>query len=360
MENKLKREILNLTKKLIEFRTTADRPEELEKCADFIQNYLAHSSLKIRRYQKNKRPSLLVTLQGTPTPALLLNGHFDVVPAPDNLFTAKIKNNRLFGRGALDMKSQMAAMMVLVEQLAQRSPHLLVGLMLVGDEEIGGRDGTGYLLEKMNLKPEFVLAGEPTELKVGNKAKGVLRVKLVSKGKSAHAAKLWEGENAILSMVKNLANFQNVFPPPQKPTSLTTFNLSIIEGGDTLNKVPDRCKATFDIRYAPSDNPKKIVEKIQLLCSTTAVEMLTTEPAAFCTPNNEFVRKLQNAIKKITGKSGKLITKEAASDVRHFTARGIPGVVFGPSGGGTHADNEWVDLPSLFTFYRILEEFSYQ
>lgn len=229
--------------------------------------------------------------------------------------------------------------------------------MLTGDEEVGGFNGTKHLMEKTKMRPQFVISAEPTRLKIGNTAKGIIRLKLTARGKSAHAAKPWEGSNAINKMVAGLSKLSAAFPSPEKSTPATTCSISTISGGDAVNKVPESCQANLDIRYAPDDPPDKIIREIKSKCRGIDAKSLSVEPAASCAPDNKFVASLLNSIKKTTGKTGELITKEAASDVRFFTAVGIPGVVFGPGGGGSHSANEWVDLNSLFIFYEILEDF---
>jgi succinyl-diaminopimelate desuccinylase len=255
------------------------------------------------------------------------------------------------------MKSQVAVMLVLTKQLAQEKPLPPVGLLLTSDEEIGGFDGTNYLIKKLKLKPKFVLAGEPTWLKIGQAAKGIIRLKLTAQGQSAHAAKPWEGKNAIVALVRALTKIERVFPTPGQPTAQTTVSITTIRGGEATNQIPAQSEARLDIRYTPTKIPAKIIAKIRKLVFPVKVVVENVEPAAFCEPTSTFITNLSKAVEEVTGKKDQLIAKEAASDVRFFTARGIPGVVFGPGGGGSHAEREFVSLGSLFTFYQILENF---
>lgn len=357
LDDSAKKEITGLAGKLIAFETTAEEPKELARCAAFIEKYFKDAGLYIERFEKNNCPSLLVTpLKGTKV-RVLLNGHFDVVPGSDNLSKAKVIGGKLTGRGALDMKSQVAAMMVLMKQFAQENSGLPLGLLLVSDEETGGFNGSKYLVSEAKLKPEFVIAGEPTGLKIGNEAKGILQLSLTTRGKSAHSAKLWEGINAINSMVNGLASFLKDNPVPEPDSFTTTFNLAKVNGGDAINKVPDCCEATLDIRYIPSDPPELIIADLKNKYPGFEIGATETEPAAYCSPNNEFVRELEKTITEVTGQKAGFIKKGAASDVRHFNTAGIPGVVFGPHGEGSHSENEWVDLNSLFTFYEVLANF---
>lgn len=358
LEGSVEKQIINLAEKLIGFKTTAEEPKELARCADFIEEYFRDTGFYIERFEKNNCPSLLVTPRKGTKIGILLNGHFDVVPGSDQLFTAKIIGGKLTGRGALDMKSQVAAMMVLMKRLFQKSCDTPIGLLLVGDEELGGFNGCKYLVEEIKLKPAFVISGEPTGLKIGNGAKGILRLTLTTRGKSAHSATLWKGTNAISLMVGGLYSFLKDNPVPEPESFTTTFNLATVNGGDAVNKVPDRCEARLDIRYVPADLPERIIESLKNKYPGFEVVATETEPAAYCSPTNNFIRRLKQIITEVTRQKAEFIKKAAASDVRHFNAAGIPGVVFGPHGEGSHSENEWVDLNSLFAFYEVLANFT--
>lgn len=361
MGDKTLKEIVDLTSKLISFQTTGDRPRELERCVNFIEGFFQETDLIVKRFGKSGKPSLVINFEKTKVPKVFLNGHIDVVPGEDSQFEPRVSGGRLFGRGTCDMKGQVAAFAVLMRNLSLSGKRRSLGLMVVSDEEIGGFNGSLYLL-KRGYKPKFLLSGEPTDLKIGNQAKGIMWLKLVAKGKSGHSARPWEGENAVLKITKAVQKINRHYPAPLKEVWKTTVNLAVIKGGDIPNKIPDQAGAILDIRYIPEDDPKRLLEDLKKLCPEvtfkSALKNNLFEPAAFTPRDNSYILKLKKAIEEVTSYKAEFVNKHAASDVRHFTAADIPAVVFGPNVTGSHTEEEWVDLGSLERFYRVLYKFA--
>jgi len=352
-----KEKIVETANELIRFRTTADRPGELKACADYIESFFAGTGLAVHRFEWEEKPSLVIAMGGDlKGQEVMLNGHFDVVPADDDAqFTPVVKGDRLYGRGASDMKGSVAAMMVLMKALWEKGSRKPLALMLNGDEEIGGYNGAKRFVE-MGYKPGFFLAGEPTGNRIGYAARGILRVKVCFRGRSAHGARPWEGENAVLACIDSLSSVRFLFDS-QRPRQMevTSFTPTIIRGGDVINRVPEKCCVSFDIRYVPEDKPEVILSQLQEAFAPADIEVIMQENPAYCPPDNPWITKLKEIVADVTGVAGELIVKYEGSDARFFAAAGVPAIVFGPSGDGWHGAEEWISLRQLFEFYRILE-----
>ncbi|MBU1201104.1 MAG: M20/M25/M40 family metallo-hydrolase [Nanoarchaeota archaeon] len=344
-----KEELVKTTKELIAIESCTSDKDKIVQALEYVKTFFSKTNFIIKEFEFKGVKSLLVTLKSE-NPALLLHGHIDVVPAPKELFKPIVKDGKIFGRGAIDMKSGLAVLMHVIRDLSTENKKVDVGLLITTDEEIGGYNSTGELSEI--LKPKFVLSAEPTNLLIGNNAKGVLQLELSVTGKSAHAAYPWEGENAILKMVDMIAKIKELFP--KKGDYYTTINFSKINAGDVLNKVPDQCTACVDIRFVPEEDPKKIIKNIESL--GLLVKVITTSNSSTCDKNNAFVKKLQKSLKKNKLKTD-FIKKHGASDIRHFTKKGVPGVTFGPTGKGMHAPDESVEIESLDNLYKVIKDF---
>ena len=355
-----KKEIIALTKQLVSYRTTYTRPKDFKRCVAFLRSYFKGLPVRITSFDSNGVPSLLILPKKINKPKLLLNGHFDVVEGNNPQFRAVVKGNKLIGRGSVDMKSQVAAMMVLIKEALRIDPNASVGLMLVGDEELGGNNGTKYLLSK-GVAADFVIAGEPSDLRIASEAKGIMNIELQALGKSAHSARPWQGNNAIVKLTHSIKKITDRYPIPseEKNADTTSYSVTLVSGGEVLNKIPASARASLNIRYIPKESPRSIVANLKKIMGPgIRIKILSIDPAAFCHKKNRDLQRLAEVITKVTKKKARIVRKAAGSDVRHFTAAGIPGVVFGPSGGGSaHSDHEWVDLKSLFQFYEILERF---
>ena len=144
----------------------------------------------------------LVARVGSGPVRLIFNGHLDVVPGHPEQFTPRIDGGRLFGRGAYDMKAALAAMMLAVADLTGPLAGAQVELIVVPDEERAepGENCT-QMLVRDGLRADFVVCGEPTDMRVGVQAKGVLMLRVDVPGTAAHGSTPWLGDNAVLRAI---------------------------------------------------------------------------------------------------------------------------------------------------------------
>lgn len=352
----MEKQIVDLAKKLIAVPSVSGNIRQSEKVLRIAEREL--KGFKIRRFTKNKIPSLFVYTgkKATDTHKLILNLHLDVVPADKKQFNPKITGNRLFGRGSKDMKASAAVNILLFKELARDLPYP-IALQIVTDEEIGGRCGTGYQLEK-GINAEFALTGEYSGLMIDRKAKGILRIKLTARGKTSHAAYPWEGDNAVLSILKAIRKIHSIYPVPRKRGWKTTATLTDISTENVAhNKVPHHAEAIFDIRYVPRDEERIISLIEHKLPENVTMEILRFDNPVFTNEKDPFIKTLKSSIQIVTGEKAKKVNLHGSSDLRFYHAKGIPSAGFGPKGENQHADNEWVNIKSLMVQYEILKDF---
>jgi succinyl-diaminopimelate desuccinylase len=254
------------------------------------------------------------------------------------------------------MKGGAAVMIFLFKELADSLPYPL-GLQLTTDEEIGGNDGAGYQVQK-GIRGDFIITGENTNLYIRNTAKGRMLVKVTTTGKSAHAAYLWYGENAIIKMHHILARIHATYPTPSSETEKSTITISRIETDNTTyNKVPDHCALYLDIRYISTEK-KHIIEALQTcLEKEGTLEIMSEKISPNTSPQNPYILALQKQATLVLKKSLPLKMAHGASDLTHYQSVGSEGIEFGPIGANAHADDEWVDIQSLEQYYQILKAF---
>jgi succinyl-diaminopimelate desuccinylase len=353
------KEIIELTKKMVEFESTDGNYFEQKKCAEFIKNYLSqHGYVKV--IEHNKVFSIIATYKPTKTPELFITGHFDVVPAEKEQFKPKIKGNNLYGRGALDMKIGLAISMVLFKEFAKQKPDF--GLIFTSDEEIGGANGIGYIVTQ-GYKPKFALSPEsyngnnPKDINIIVKEKGVTWLRLISYGKSAHASRLWEGENAIEKAIDAFIRFKKNFSETTKNNRWkTTMNLSIIKGGNAQNQVPDKVELWVDIRRTEDLSDKYIIKQAKK--EFDEVDVIESEPMLMNDSNNQYIQALKKASEKVCDGKVFLVDYPGASDVRYFNSElGVPAVDFGTIGDNIHGPNEYANLYTAEKIYQALKIF---
>lgn len=354
-------EIIQLTKKLVSFKTVENNKSEMQACADYILQYLKSDHIHLKHHIQNGEHSIYASTKDTKTPSVLLVAHFDVVPAPDDLFVAKIKDNKLIGRGVLDNKGPLAIMMVLLKELSKRENPPSIAIATTGDEEIGGFNGIQYLLEHQNIKPDFTIILDSGYLnEYVNKEKGLLFLRLKAKGKSSHGSRPWEGDNAIERLLKLINKIKPMFTPTRQDHWEKTLNLSMLQAGDAINKVPRSAMAKLDIRYTENEDPNKILSEIKQYAEEIGCIEVETEafaPTFLTDPNHFLVKALLDISEQITNQEPIIKHNFGASDARHFTQKNLPCIQTYPAGGAHHSDHEYLELNKITQFYEILKTF---
>lgn len=346
-------EIVELTKRLIEFRTVHSKPEEIDRCADFIEAYLKRLNVVFHRLNHETTPSLYVLPAEDFAPVLLMS-HFDVVEGADHLFKPSITDGKLYGRGAIDDKYAVALSLVLLKQKLQNGTvpqsDLTFGILLTGDEEAGGENGAQRVLSK--IRTDFCIALDGGSVnEVITKEKGILQLRLISKGKSAHGARPWLGENAIETLIQDCRVISGFFTDKQPNNWHRTLNLSRIEAGKSFNQVPDHAEAVFDIRYTENDDIDDLLDQMQSAIRGR-IEIHRREPL--------FTAKPSPYIDLLTGSNPglRLGEEHGSSDARYLSLNNINGIVWGADGDlSHHSDQEHIRIESISRLYNKLDRF---
>ena len=345
-----------LTERLIGYDTSS--PDGIRKAAGFVKGWLESRDLVVEELDVRGMP-LLAALAGSSTgPRVVLHGHLDVVPGHEEQFHPRVEDDRLYGRGAYDMKGALAAMMGALQELRDAADVGVV-LAIVPDEESEEEVDRGTdVLIRNGFTGNFAITGEPTDLHIGVQAKGVLALRLQVGGLAAHGSTPWLGDNAIL---KALDVFRAIETLPFARESSDLFdrpsiNLGRILGGDALNKVPDSCVIDVDIRYLPGQDPREIRGQIADLDSVSVVSQFHRMPA-IVERNNPFVTVLGECAGKLLETETISVGRDGASDAICFLEAGVPAVEFGPLGAGHHGPSEWVSLSSLASYRQALVDF---
>ena len=299
---------------------------------------------------------------------LVLAGHTDVVPTGplaawhSDPFVPSHRDGRLYGRGAADMKSSVAAMVVAAETFVAAHPAHAGSLafLLTSDEEGPAVDGSVQVVEwlrEQGIAPDCCIVGEPTSVQqlgdmIKNGRRGTLSGRLTVKGVQGHIAYPHLAKNPIHALAPALAELAacewdrgNAYFPP------TSWQVSNIHAGTGAgNVIPGECVVDFNFRFCTESTPQSLRERVHALLERHGVEFdlawtLGGEP--FLTPPGDLSRALEAAIRERTGITPVLSTTGGTSDGR-FIARICPQVVeFGPVNATIHKVDECIDVASL-------------
>lgn len=368
MKRRNNTEIIDLTKKLITFQTVTKNQREINKCLDFISEYLKEFPKKI--YESNGFKSLVISNidfnKNKKNFDLILHGHIDVVPPNQkNQFIPYEKDEKIYGRGALDMKGGVACIISLMKNLKEKKFYnKKILLLITSDEEIGGQNGTEFLLKRINFSGKFFITAEgEKDYFLKYQQKGVLMLKINAFGKGEHSAYTWVGKNAIEILIDGFNKIKKLFPKKKdKNHWYTTVNLGMISGGEAINSIPDYAEAKIDIRFCqPYLNAEQVLKKIRSIFNKKKeifFEILYKTDMMFVDKKNKYLKLLNKIAKETLNLKKDLFFKNhGTNDARFASQVGIPSVGFGPVGNNYHAQQEFVYISSLFSYNNILEQF---
>ena len=319
------------------------------------------------------RPNVIARLEGRSRKGgILFQTHMDTVHAGGmsvDPFRAAVRDGRLYGRGAVDAKAQLAVMMEALRLLAgPQRPECDVTFVAAVDEEYNYR-GVSHMI-RSGLRADGGVVGEPTALRVVRACKGCVRWETHILGRAAHSSRPHEGENAIAVAADFLGYLRSEVEPELRarvhplvgPPTLTP---TMISGGAGPNIVPDRCVVVFDRRVPPHETPEAALAEfeaaVQRYCSRTGARIEVRPPFTRDIPmevpeSERIVSIARRATEKILGYDS-AIGVTFSCDATKMTEAGIPTVVFGPGDiAQAHAADEHVEIKQLGAAVRVLVE----
>lgn len=355
----MKEDLRDLLSALVRFQSLAQREDELDGVIAFAEEYLDSPNLIKHHYKVSGKPSVIYTFEETKRPKVIFAGHLDVVDAEPEQFEPRLDGDKLWGRGALDMKGSCAVLLHLFKNLAATGRKYPVGLMLTTDEEIGSAYGVKHLVLNEGWSADFAVipdGGEGFEMII--EEKGAVHAKYRATGKAAHGSRTWEGDNALDKLIAVYNDLRAKFPkePCGDPEHWhNTLNIGKISGGKKVNIVADDGVMELDIRFVAPYNVEKMLHEIRAVTDRYGVTLETesTGEVMYTPPDNPHIAGFRKTVKEVIGREPKLAKEHGATDGRFFAEKGVPVVIIYPQGAGLHTREEWVDLPSLVTLYRI-------
>jgi succinyl-diaminopimelate desuccinylase len=364
---------LELAKQLIARRSVT--PDDAG-CLDLLSGHLEALGFRCERTHSNGVDNLWAR-RGTQAPLVCLAGHTDVVPTgpldhwESDPFTPTIRDGALYGRGAADMKSSLAAFVDAIARFVARNPDHpgSIAVLFTSDEEGPATDGTVRVVETLaqrGERPDYCIVGEPTSVnRVGdmikNGRRGSLSGVLTVKGVQGHVAYPHLAKNpvhevaaAIAEMAKTEWDRGNEYFPP------TTWQISNFHAGTGANNViPGSAEVTFNFRFSTASTTESLETRVHNILDRHGVPYdleWRYDGRPYLTKKGDLVAAVARAIKQVTGIETELSTTGGTSDGR-FIADICPQVVeCGPVNATIHKINERIGLEELEHLPRIYEQ----
>ena len=361
MKDDLSRRLVELTRDLVLIPTSSSRPDDIERCVEFIKNHLEETEgVTIRTYYSNGIPSITAFPKNNLNPDVVLCAHLDVVSLPEGThYRSYLENGRIYGPGAADMKGALSILLEIFRDIHARVPDASLGFIVTSDEERGGEYGVKFLLEEKGVRCGVAIipdAGSLNEITV--EEKGILHLVVRCYGSAGHACRPWLVDNPLDRLTDRLGKLKAFFYEMKKEGDdhwYPTFTVTIIRTkNEAFNRVPDHAEAICDVRFTPPYTTEKMIEILkEKLDEDMELEVLVSAEASHFSPDPLFI----SVTEEITGKSVRLCKAHGASDARFFTALDIPVIISRPVLGNIHSEKEWIDIESMSTLYHIYERY---
>lgn len=351
--------VIDHLKSLVEIYPETNDQEAVKRALDYCRVIIdktdAFRDTKI--HDHNGFYCLTASTTGSKTPKLLLQGHIDVVRALSKPQLQQ-SDSSLSGRGVYDMLFAIACYMAFIEANTSLLSSLDVGLMLTGEEEIGGFKGVGKLVEegyggRVVFLPD---AGENFgDLSI--ECKGAYNFDLVASGVAHHGSRPWEGDGAGNKLVHMIHELMSYFDHSNRDNS--TITVTRFDGGGAINRGPSKACAHIDIRTKNAEDLKIIRQHIDKICDKYGgrIENVIEANSLKVNINDPAIQDFVAIYQKYHNQPITYSKAHGGSDARFFAAKGMPVIMIRPDGSGAHSDEETLDLASLGKFYELLEEF---
>ena len=359
----------SLTRTLLRF-DTVNPPGRERDCARHAGALLEEWGFKVEYHEyADARTSVIARAGGADAkPPLCLTGHLDVVPLgtrkwSKDPFDGETDGDRLYGRGASDMKAGIAAMLIAARAFGRKldgTPGIV--LVLTAAEE-GGCIGSQHLAKLPQLmgRAGAIVVGEPTSNYPLVGHKGSIKFHAAFRGVSAHGSMPQLGVNAIYKAARAIAKLEafDFGVPPHPVMGAPTLNVGTAEGGSGVNLVPDAARIGIDIRTVPGMDHAGLLARLQSLMGEDAeFDVFSNLPAVWTAPEAEWVRRVFDICRPLLGESPQPRTAPYMTDAANLLKiyAGAPTVVLGPGEAAmAHQTDEYCSLERIRQSVAIYE-----
>lgn len=334
----------------------------------FVADWLTDAGVEVEIVEPIKgRPSVVGVVRGSGGGrSLMLNAHMDTVGAGGmkDPFKPVIKDGRIYGRGAYDMKGSLAASMVAAKKVRQLGLAGDVIVAAVADEEVASF-GTSAVIER--YRADAAIVTEPTELRLCLAHKGFVWLEVEVRGVAAHGSRPDDGVDSIGRMGRILTGLVNLdrrlrLGAGHRLLGRGSVHGSLIEGGQEWSTYPARCAVKVERRTIPGEDGARALKEMEALIEiaredtpnleASARVVLERAPSELAADHSVALAVAQ-AARETLGRDAEAIGASYWMDMALTNEGGIPTVAFGPGGEGEHADIEWVDIASLETCVEV-------
>ncbi|UPV76928.1 M20/M25/M40 family metallo-hydrolase (plasmid) [Halorussus limi] len=374
---------------------TSNPPGDTREIVALLESYLADSDIKTQQFAVDEsKPNLLATRPGKRETTLLFTGHLDTIPYDEEAWThdplGERAGDRIYGRGATDMKGAVAAMLMVARAFAEEDerPPVTLQFAFVSDEEVAGDAGLPALLDVGHLDADACVIGEPTcergRHSVTVADRGSIWLTLEATGEAAHGSRPMLGRNAIdrlwaaveavrtqlrerdlslPSAVEQIVDESVEYYAPSMGADTArrlfthpTVNLGIIEGGESVNTVPQTARAQLDVRLTAGVDTEAVLADVRdCIVNHEGVTVADVSWSVGTYENlaSPLVESVAATAEDVTGDRIYRRSATGGGDAKTLRNAGVPTVEFALGTDTVHAPDEYITIDALLDNTRV-------
>lgn len=366
MTSTIQKELLEETIKLCTIPSLSSDNKEINACIQYIaQQFEQYTHAHCIHYEHANSPSLIIQNHTGKESDIILNWHIDVVPpSQEDQFVPTQKKNRLYARGAGDMKAWIAIIVKIMHMILQNNyTDKKISCIITSDEEIGGFNGAQKIAQAWYTAPIVLIPDGGSTEEIVHSQKGIFMAKIEAKGVSCHSSRPRLGENALHNIVNYFQMIREELQDTQAVYATehhrgTSVNLNMLQGGHAINALADKAYAHIDIRFTDKYSVNIIRKKLlshtpSFKCSL--IEELTGD-IVYTPPTHPLLQQyLQTAKKHVS--TSRLTKEHWWSDGRFFANGESAIIIHRPYCENIHGPDEFVSIPDIYTIYTIYKDF---
>ncbi|MCA9832343.1 MAG: M20 family metallopeptidase [Thermomicrobiales bacterium] len=343
----------------------------------FVKSWLADRDIAyIETANDPQRPNIIATIgDANAGPIIAMNGHLDVVPVSDasswesDPFEGVVRNGRLYGRGAADMKSSVGVMLTMLDMFRNASLQGALSVHVVSDEERGANFGTKHVVAEIEAgnipRPDFTIVGEGSGFKIRIAERGGLGVKVHFKGRASHTAVARvTGINALAKAAKGILALEHHLETFHPAVGHPVLSVNGIQAGIADNVVPGEAMIDIDRRTVPGETVESIIGDIRAKLDAVAatdpdfIYELEYDPERYTVANmtsadSPLVVAFQESLRELDREPEFFVEWAGITDARLYRGIGIDTVIMGAAGENEHGANEYIEINDIETQARI-------
>ena len=358
--------ILKTTMDLIKIKSASGNEAEIKKAIDYCKKYFVKKKVffKVFKY-KGASPVVLISNVDKKNFDIMSVGHLDVVPAKDSQFKPRIAGDKLYGRGAVDMKQAIALAMFDLEYVIDNKIDIAFAVLITTDEETTSNGIKNFVKDNPQIGAKIIFDNDAGYLNtIIEKYKHSIGVKLMTKGSAGHSSRPWNNTNAVTSLIGVINELQKTFPQYSKKqkipkdTWIDTMEVTGFNSSTSANITPELAEALLNFRLTEKTDLKdlrKILDKA-VKDRDTSYEIVMSSCGCYMDAKSKYIQHYKKIADKVVGKKLKVTHMNGATDARMFAEKSTI-IMHGLDGKGEHSDNEYLVISSMDKMVEIHKQF---